>query len=72
MTVKSDEEEGWFLIGDFKKEELEDKEITFKANDLREWFGDFDKWWLSIRCSEVCISYEGVTYEPHFYGKVNK
>ena len=70
MTRSEDEEEGWFLINDLKKEDLEDKEIIFKAKDLAEWFGDFDKWWLQIKNDDVCLSYEGVGYEPHFYGKL--
>lgn len=72
MTRKEDEEKGWFLIGDIDPEELKDKEIIFKAKDLAKWFEDFDRWWLQIKDNDACVSYEGVSYEPHFYGKIRK
>ena len=53
-------------------EDLEDKEIIFKAKDLADWFEDFDREWLQIKGNDVCISREGVSYEPHFYGKIRK
>ena len=70
MTVTEDEKKGWFLINDLKKEDLEGKEIVFKAKDLADWFRDFDKWWLQLKGDEVCLSYEGFSYEPHSFGKL--
>ena len=72
MTRDEDEVKGWVLISGFSSEELEDKEITFKAKDLAKWFDDFDRWWLQIKDKDVCVSYEGVSYEPKFYGKIKK
>ena len=72
LTRKKDEEKGWFKIEDFSLEKLEDKEIIFKAKDLADFFSRFDRWWLQIKDKDVCISYEGVSYEPHFYGKIRK
>ena len=70
MGVKTDEEKGWFKIENLEIKDLKGKEITFKAKDLLEWFRDFDRWWLQIKDDDVCISYEGVGYEPRFYGKI--
>ncbi len=72
ITRDEDEEKGWFLIGDLSSEELEDKEIIFKAKDLADWFEDFDRWWLQIKDKDVCVSREGVSYNPRFYGKIRK
>ena len=72
ITRREDEEKGWFLIRDVDPEELKDKEIVFKAKDLANWFEDFDRWWLQIKDNDVCVSREGISYEPHFYGKIRK
>lgn len=73
ITRKEDEEKGWFLIEDVNSEDLEDKEIIFKAKDLKAFFEHyFDRYWLQIRDEDVCISNEGVSYEPYFYGKIRK
>lgn len=72
ITREEDEEKGWFLIEDISPEELEDKEIVFKAKDLVDFFSRFDRWWLQIKDEDACISYEGISYEPHFYGKIRK
>ncbi len=69
---KEDEEKGWFLIEDISSEELEDKEIIFKAKDLINVASKFDNWWVQIKGKDVCVSHEGFSYEPYFFGKIRK
>ncbi len=70
MGRGEDEEKGWFLIGDSDNKDLENKVIIFKAKDLKDWFSDFDRWWLQIKDNEVCLSHEGYSYEPYCFGKI--
>ncbi len=72
MTRKEDEEKGWFLTENIDLEKLEGKEIIFQAKDLAEFFNRFDMYWLQIKDKDVCVSHEGVSYEPYFYGKIRK
>ncbi len=72
MGRAADEKKGWFLIEDVNSKELEGKEIVFKAKDLADWFTNFDRWWLQVKGEKACLSHEGVSYEPYFYGKIRK
>ena len=73
MCVKTDEKNDWVLIeilNLLNPDNLKEKEIIFKAKDLLDWFTEFEGWWLQIKDDDVCVSYEGESSKPHFYGKI--
>jgi hypothetical protein len=54
------------------KKELENLFVTFKLKDLVEFFELFDIYWCQVNLKEqkVCISREGIDYEPIAFGEI--
>lgn len=64
----------WQHTDHLEDAQIENVYVKFKLSDLKQFFKNFDKWWLQINWNthKACISYEGIDYEPFAFGDLEK
>jgi hypothetical protein len=67
-------EEDWVLPENLDDGNVEGKVVVFLLADLIEEYAYTDKEWLEVNLKDdkVCISREGICYEPHFIGIIKE